>query len=230
MGSNIETKVPACVGLILDGNRRWAKGRGLPTVEGHRIGAETFENAVGWLSARGVQHVVAYVFSTENWKRSEEEVGYMMGLLRKVVSTRIQDLIKKNVRVKVVGDRSRFDAQLQKLFKQAEETSENNTGITAWLCLSYGGRAELVHAAQALAASGEEYTEESFAKHLWTAGMPDPDILIRTGGQQRLSNFLPWQSTYSELFFINDYWPAFSEQHLDAVLAEFAARQRNFGK
>ena len=154
----------------------------------------------------------------------------MMGLLRKVVSTRIQDLIKKNVRVKVVGDRSRFDAQLQKLFKQAEETSENNTGITAWLCLSYGGRAELVHAAQALAASGEEYTEESFAKHLWTAGMPDPDILIRTGGQQRLSNFLPWQSTYSELFFINDYWPAFSEQHLDAVLAEFAARQRNFGK
>lgn len=221
---------PECVGIILDGNRRWAKERGLPTLEGHRKGAETFTDTVRWLKVRGVQHVVAYVFSTENWKRTEEEVGYMMGLLRENLKTRITELTKENVRVKIAGDRSHFDTDLQELLRQTEEVSKDNTGITAWLCLSYGGRAELVHAAKELAASGKEVTEESFNAHLWTAGMPDPDIIIRTGGQQRLSNFLPWQGTYSELFFVNEYWPAFSEQLLDTVLAEFAARKRNFGK
>jgi undecaprenyl diphosphate synthase len=222
--------MPNCVGLILDGNRRWAKERGLPTLEGHREGAKTFENAVRWISARGIPHVVAYVFSTENWKRTEEEVGYMIGLLKESIKTRINELIKENVRVKIVGDRSQFDAELQEMLNNVERTSEGNTGITTWLCLSYGGRAEIVQAARAIAASHEEITEKSFSQYLWTAGMPDPDIIVRTGGQRRLSNFLTWQSTYSEFFFLNEYWPAFSEASLDAVLNEFTSRKRNFGK
>jgi undecaprenyl diphosphate synthase len=222
--------IPACVGLILDGNRRWAKAQGLPTLEGHRKGADTFVNAVRWLKERGVAHVVAYVFSTENWKRTQEEVGYMMGLLRENLKLRISELSKENVRVHVVGDRSRFDADIQELLRETEATSKDNTGINAWLCLSYGGRAELVTAARAAAASGREITEENFGDYLWTAGMPDPDLIIRTGGQERLSNFLPWQSIYSELFFLPEMWPAFSEAHLDTVLKEFAERKRNFGK
>jgi undecaprenyl diphosphate synthase len=222
--------IPTCVGLILDGNRRWAKERGMPTLEGHRKGAETFTEAVRWLKARGVQHVVAYVFSTENWKRTEEEVGYMMGLLRENLKSRITELTKENVRVKVAGDRSYFDADIQELLQKTEEISKDNTGITAWLCLSYGGRAEIVHAAQAIKDAGEEITEETFAKYLWTAGMPDPDIIIRTGGQRRMSNFLTWQGNYSEFFFVDEYWPSFSEAILDSVLAEFVARKRNFGK
>lgn len=221
---------PQCIGVILDGNRRWAKERGLPTVEGHRAGAKTFENTIHWLDSRGVRHVVAYVFSTENWKRTEEEVGYMIGLLKETIRTRIHELIKENVRVRIAGDRSMFDEELQQMFIDVEQKSAHNTGITAWLCLSYGGRAEIVHAARAAAASGEEITEESFARHLWTAEMPDPDIIVRTGGQRRLSNFLAWKSTYSELFFLNEYWPAFSEESLDGVLKEFADRKRNFGK
>jgi undecaprenyl diphosphate synthase len=224
------TTIPTCVGIILDGNRRWAKERGLPTLEGHKKGAETFAETVRWLKARGIQQVVVYALSTENLKRTQDEVGYLMNLIREAAKTQLKDLAKEGVCVRVAGDRSRLPSDIQELIVKTERESAENTLITVWLCLAYGGRAEIVAAANEAIERGEKVTEETFQNYLWTADMPDPDLIIRTGGQKRLSGFLPWQGTYSELFFVDEYWPAFTEAHLDAVLAEFAARKRNFGK
>lgn len=221
--------VPQCIGIILDGNRRWAKERGLPTVMGHREGVERLRETVRWIQSRGIKHLVVYAFSTENWNRTFEEVSYMMDLIREKFTTNLKEIVNEGVRIKVVGQKDRFAGDLQEIFSKTEQESDQKAEVTLWVCLSYGGRAELVEAARKAAQEGE-ITEETIAANLWTAGMPDPDIVIRTGGQQRLSNFLPWQSTYSELFFLKEYWPAFSEQSLDSVLAEFNERKRNFGK
>lgn len=222
--------VPQCIGIILDGNRRWAKERGLPTLVGHQEGRETLKKAVRWMSDRSIKHVVVFLFSTENWNRDQEEVDYLMALFMAMVKKDTEELKKEGARIRIIGERSRFSADMQQAMDAAEKETAENTAITLWACLSYGGRAEIVDAAQKLAKSGEEITEASLRSHFWSADMPDPDIIIRTGGDKRISNFLLWQAAYAELFFIEPYWPDFSEALLDQVLEEYAGRQRRHGK
>ena len=226
-----ETSRATCVGIILDGNRRWAKARGLSKLEGHRVGLlETLRNTVRFVRARGVKHLVVYMFSTENWNRDKDEVAYLMDLFRESIQKEMKELGEEGVRVRFAGQRDRFSEDLQLAMDATEKETAHNDAIALWCCLSYGGRAEIAAAARAAAGAREEITEESLARHLWTAGMPDPDIIIRTGGEQRLSGFLPWQSVYSELFFIDAFWPDFDEKTFDAILAEFATRERRRGK
>ena len=190
----------SCVGIIMDGNRRWAKAKGLSKLEGHRVGLlETLRNAVRFVRARNIKHLVVYMFSTENWNREPAEVSYLMDLFRESVQKEMKELGTEGVRIRFAGQRERFSASLQQAMNDTEEETLQNDAITLWCCLSYGGRAEIVAASRA-AAEGGEITEDSLARHLWTADMPDPDIIIRTGGEKRLSGFLTWQSVYSELF------------------------------
>jgi undecaprenyl diphosphate synthase len=225
-----EGRTPLCVGIILDGNRRWAKEHGLPKLEGHRVGLlETLRNTVRFVQARGIKHLAVYMFSTENWNREPMEVSYLMDLFRESIRSQMKELSDEHVRIRFVGQRERFSEDLQTAMHEVEQETAHNDGITLWCCLSYGGRAEIVAAAQAVAATGEELTEESLAEHLWTAEMPDPDIVIRTSGEKRLSGFLTWRSVYSELFFTETKWPDFSEEEFDAILVEFAERERRHG-
>ena len=226
-----ETSLPQpiqCIGIILDGNRRWAKERNLPTLEGHLAGFENIKSTARNVRDRGIPHLVVYAFSTENWKRSEEEVSYLMGMIRSAVLEGSDELIAENIRLRFVGDLSMLDSDIQKALSDAEKKSADKTALTLWVCLSYGGRAEIVRAAERASKEGE-VTTETLSRYLWSAGMPDPDIIIRTGGQKRLSNFLLWQAAYSELFFLTCMWPDFGENDLDGVLSEYAVRKRNFG-
>jgi undecaprenyl diphosphate synthase len=222
--------IPECVGIILDGNRRWAKEHDLPTFEGHRRGFDRLIDCVRWVRGRGIPHLVVYAFSTENWSRMEKEVSYLMDLFRESVEKTLTEMAKDNVRIRFIGKLAMLPNDLQEAITRLEESSANNTAITLWICMSYGSRAEIVSAAASLTKSGDEATEENFAQHLWSAGMPDPDIIIRPGGEKRLSNFLLWQAAYSELFFIDALWPDFSEKILDDVLKEYAERERRHGR
>jgi undecaprenyl diphosphate synthase len=222
-----EQKPVQCIGIILDGNRRWAKERGLPQLEGHRRGFENLKSAARWVRDRDIPHLAVYAFSTENWKRSEEEVSYLMDIFRSAIRDAQEELGKEGVRVRFLGERERFAADIQEGMREAEERTSDNGRMTLWICLSYGGRSEIVAAAKA---AGGELTEESLRAHMWSAEMPDPDIIIRTSGEHRLSNFLLWQAAYSELFFIKPHWPDFSEELLDEVLAEYSERERRHGK
>lgn len=220
-----------CIGIILDGNRRWAKAKGLPTLEGHRVGMRgTLKSTIRAVRNRGIPHMAAFMLSTENWNRSAEEVSYLMDLFREGIKNEFRELGDEGVRFRFVGQRQRFSKGIQQMMSEVESETAHNTALTFWACLSYGGRAEIVEAAQALQASGEAVTEESFEKHLWSAGMPDPDIIIRTSGEKRLSGFLTWKGVYSELFFIDTHWPDFDEATLDSILAEYAERERRMGK
>jgi undecaprenyl diphosphate synthase len=221
-------KVPQCVGIILDGNRRWAKQKGLSQLQGHTAGMDNLERIVRALSAYGTKHVVVYAFSTENWKRSEEEVSHLMGLVLEFAEKHLKKLIEEKVRVRFAGQRGKLAPDVRAAVERIEAESRGGA-CTLWVCLSYGGRAEIVEAARAMQQGGEEITEESFAERLWTAGMPDPDLIIRTGGEKRLSNFLAWQSAYSELFFTDTFWPDFSESELQRILDEYAERERRMG-
>lgn len=224
------TSVPTAVGIILDGNRRWAASRGLPKLEGHRKGLETLREAVRFIRARGVSHLAVFLFSTENWERDPEEVQYLMGMAQEVFEKEMEEIGKEGVRIRIVGQRERFSEELQRAFAEAEEKTKSHTDFTLWCCLSYGGRAEIAEAARAAARAGVEVTEGTIGKYLWSADMPDLDILIRTGGEQRLSGFLTWKSIYAELFFIETYWPDFNEASFDRILEEYAARERRFGR
>ncbi len=224
-----EQTSPACIGIILDGNRRWAKAKGIAALEGHTEGLNNLERAVGWVRDAGVEHLVVYAFSTENWSRPQQEVSHLMGLILQVAREQIHRLIEQKVRVQFIGQRERLSADVRAAVEQIEGDSKDGN-FTLWVCLSYGGRAEIVEAARRLQQSGEEITEESFAKNLWSAGMPDPDIIIRTGAAERLSNFLLWQSAYSELFFTDTLWPDFSEAELKRILIEYGTRERRRGK
>ena len=224
-----DRKIPECIAIILDGNRRWAKKKNLPSLEGHRQGVERLREAACWVRDRGIEHLAVYAFSTENWNRSKKEVSYLMKLFRIMAEELFAKLAEKNIRIRFAGERGRFDAKMQSIMLRAEEMSMKNKALTLWVCLSYGGRSEIVAAANAAAAEGS-VTEETLAAHLWTAGMPDPDIIIRTGGDKRLSGFLTWQSIYSELFFVDEYWPDFSETILDSILNKYKERDRRMGK
>lgn len=223
-----ETK-PNCIGIILDGNRRWAKNNNLPSLEGHRQGVERMRDVSRWVRDRDIKHLAVYAFSTENWSRGQEEVNYLLKLLRTAIDTFFSELAKEDIRIKFVGERNRFDEDTREAMSNVEEKSSENEKLTLWVCLSYGGRAEIVKAVNSLSNEGE-VTEEVLSQNLWTQGMPDPDIIIRTGGEKRLSGFLTWQSVYSELFFIDEYWPDFSEKILDRVLSEFSERTRRMGR
>lgn len=219
-----------CVGIILDGNRRWAKAKGLAKIEGHRAAIETVKKSVRFVRDSGIKHLVIYAFSTENWNRDKDEVTYLMELFRGAMQKEMSELGKENVRVRFVGQRERFSDDLQKSMERIEKETENNDAITLWTCLSYGGRAEIVAAANAAAAKGDLITEDLLSQNLWTRDMPEPDIIIRTGGEKRLSNFLLWQSAYSELFFTDTLCPDFNKEEFDSILAEFATRERRRGK
>jgi undecaprenyl diphosphate synthase len=228
------------VGIILDGNRRWAKAKGVPSLEGHRAGFEALKklatHAPHLQKKYGLEYVTLYAFSTENWNRATEEVGYLMALFEEALSFVLEEGIRngeKNpahaVRLKVIGQRERFSEKIQNLITEAEERTKNFNGITAVLALSYGGRAEILHAVEKMQQGNVSATEENFTNTLWTAGILDPDIIIRTGGEQRLSNFLPWQSVYAELFFPEVLWPDFTVAHLEKIFEEYYARERRHG-
>jgi undecaprenyl diphosphate synthase len=223
---------PTCVGIIMDGNRRWARERSLPTLEGHRRGYEKLKNVSDWCRDRGIEHLVVYAFSTENWNRSEEEVAYLMDLFRNMVKG-FEDIMKKGGRIHFCGQRERFDQDLQESMKTLEERSKEGK-YHIYICLSYGGRAEILHAIKKAA---QEKTPQEIAdmdekgvyEFLWTGNMPDPDIIIRTGGERRLSGFLAWQSVYSELFFTDTHWPAFTEAEFDDIIRSYGTRERRRG-
>ena len=230
---NINNKnIPKHLGIILDGNRRWARVRNLPTLEGHRQGFENIKNIAPYAFDLGTEVLSVYAFSTENWNRSKEEVSYLMELFKMVATKELKFLTEKNIKLHISGDISAFDDELQnKLKKVLSETAQNKKGIFN-ICLNYGGRKEIIRAVKNIIKSGlkpEEVSEELIAKNLYTANLPDPDLIIRTSGEQRLSGFLTWQSVYSELYFTEKNWPDFSSSDLDEILAVYAQRQRRFG-
>lgn len=227
--------MPECIGIIMDGNRRWAKKNNLPKLEGHRRGYLKFKDTVIWAKDAGVKNLIVYALSTENWNRSKEEISYFLDLFRIIVIEELDTLKKDNTRIIFAGDLSRFPKDIQDMMKQAEEETKNNTEYTLVLAASYGGRAEILHAVNQLLLNETKrgvrsITEEEFKKYLWTSGIPDPDLIIRTGGAKRLSNFLPWQSIYSELFFSDTFWPDFSKEEFTSILEDFSTRQRRMGK
>lgn len=223
-------KIPDCVGIIMDGNRRWAKEKGLPQLEGHRLGYEKLKEAVKWAREAGVKNVIVYAFSTENWNRSGDEVSYLMDLFRLMLKKDLKKFKQEKARLRIIGERRRFAPDIQKLMNVAEEETAENDEVTLGICLSYGGRSEILQAANRAIDAGKQIDEKTFSQYLWTSGMPDPDIIIRTSGEHRLSGFLPWQSVYSELFFTKTYWPAFSKKEFLDILEEFSNRNRRNGK
>lgn len=229
MSEHFNTPVPQCLGFIMDGNRRWATEQGLDTLAGHQAGRETFATIVRLIRDAGIPHAVFYAFSTENWQRTEREVSYLMELFKEWLVRMDEQVNEDRVRVRIVGRRSDFDAPMQACMEKLEARSAKYTQTTIWTALSYGGRAELVDATNRAIAVGQQVTEESLARLLWTQGMPDPDMIIRTGGEQRLSNFLPWQAVYSELYFIEKYWPALTEVDFQDILDEYGRRTRRRG-
>lgn len=228
----MNTSIPACVGIIMDGNRRYAKARGIPQFEGHRIGLAKVKELVSWAKDAGVREVVLYGFSTENWNRAPEEVSYLMDLFEETFGGMdVDEIMGYGFRIKFIGQRARFSKRLQKSMENAEMRTRAGTEGTLFVALSYGGRAEILDAVQSLIAKGTPVVDENTLRtHMWSRDMKDPDIIIRTGGDKRLSNFLPWQSVYSELFFTDTYWPAFEKAEFDSILAEFGKRERRHGK
>ena len=226
---NEEKVLPSCVGFIMDGNRRFAKEQGQNTVEGHLAGKEKFLDVIDWLVEKKIPHGVFYAFSTENWKRKKEEVEYLMDLFRGLLQQIKNESEKRKVNIKIIGRRDDLPKDIQNSIKELEaETSQYET--TIWIAMSYGGRLEILTAVNKVIELGEKVDEEEFSKLLWTAGMADPDIIIRTSGEQRLSNFLPWQAVYSEFFFTKTYWPAFTKTEFERILSEYATRERRVGR
>ena len=233
MAKKLNTKVRT-LGIIMDGNRRWARERGLPALEGHRQGAEKLREVLNWSRAAGIQTVIAYAFSTENWRRKKTEISFLFKLFRRFLKTEIDSLVADKIIFRCVGERNSLPDDIQSDIAAAEARTKNLGPQTLVLLVSYGGRAEIVAAAKAFARRHADKLdvvgESEFEQCLWTAGLSDPDLIIRTGGAARLSNFLPWQSVYSELFFTATYWPALSHQEFTAILAEAANRDRRFGR
>ncbi len=224
------------VGIIMDGNGRWAKKRGLPRPVGHKNGSVATHNVIETAINFGLSHLTLYVFSAENWKRPETEVKLLMKLLIEMVRKEIANLQEMNVKVVLLGDLSQLPEEPRKVIVKAADDTSNNTGLVLQLALSYGGRSEIVNAAKKFAKkckdteSIESLTEDSFSKLLYTNDAPDPELIIRTGGEQRLSNFLLWQSAYSELYFCDTLWPDFGEDDFKLAIDEFESRERRFGK
>jgi undecaprenyl diphosphate synthase len=223
------SSVPAHVGIILDGNRRWAKQQGLPTLEGHRRGAETFKEVALHAFEKGVGTVSAYVFSTENWQRTEEEVGYLMQLVIKAVDQYLDEFHERGIKVVILGRREGLRKKVLESITYTEEKTASNTNGTLALCFNYGGQEEIADAAKQLAASGTDITPKNVSSALYKPEIPNLDFIIRTSGEKRLSGFMLWRSPYAELYFTSTLWPAFTAADLDVALADYASRDRRFG-
>ena len=225
-------EVAQSVAIILDGNGRWAKKRRLPTAAGHRAGARTVRRVVEAAIDVGIHDLAVFAFSTENWSRSEEEVDALMEIFAETIERELPDLAEQGVRVRFIGRRDRAPEDLRRRMDNMEDRTELNTRLNLWVAFDYGGRAELVQAARRIVESGvepEEIDENVFAAHLYAPELPDPDLLIRTSGEVRISNFLLWQLAYTELVFVDKLWPDFDERDLRAALQEYASRRRRFG-
>lgn len=225
--------LPTHLGLILDGNRRWARDQGLPTLEGHKKGYENLKTISRAAFEKGVKYVSAYIFSTENWNRTKDEVSYLMNLVLWIAEKDIKQLIKENVRVVVLGIEDRVPPRALKALRRAEADSADNTGGTLALCFNYGGQQEIVDATKKLIESGissSDVSVESFQEQLYHPEVPPVDFMIRSSGEMRLSNFMLWRMAYAELYFADKHWPAFDVEDLDEALAEYESRHRRFGK
>jgi undecaprenyl diphosphate synthase len=229
-------RIPGHIGVIMDGNGRWAKARGKPRTEGHVEGVKALRRIVELCIRYGVAHLTVFSFSSENWSRPKDEVSFIFGLLRRFVASDLERLVKNNVQVRIIGSRQGLDASLVRLIDDVEDKTRANTGLKLLVAFNYGGKAEITDAVRAIArrvAAGEldpkAITEETVAGELYTAGVPDPDIIIRTSGEQRVSNFLLWQSAYSEFAFVERNWPDFDESTFLGVLENYSARERRYG-
>lgn len=228
------TRLPRHVAIILDGNGRWAKARGLPRTAGHGAGAEAFRRIGNYCKDIGIEYLTVYAFSTENWKRPPEEVRTIMAIFEKYMMEALSIMERDRFKMRFFGDISALSPRLQELMAAAEEKSTHYEGCQMNMCINYGGRDEIIRAVRRYAqefkdGTAAELTEETFGSYLYSAGIPDPDLIIRTSGEERLSNFLPWQGAYSELYFTDVLWPDFTERDMDAALAEFQRRDRRFG-
>ena len=224
--------VPQHIGLILDGNRRWAKSQGLPTLEGHRRGYENLKTIARESFNLGVKYVSAYIFSTENWSRTKEEVDYLMNLAMKMATKDAKELIKENIKIIVLGIEDRVDPKLIKAWRDAEEDSKNNTGGTLALCFNYGGQIEITDAVKRIVQSGietKDVTPELIESNLYHPELPPIDLMVRTSGEQRISNFMLWRMAYAEMYFADVHWPAFNVKELSKALNEYSSRNRRFG-
>lgn len=234
--SQISTNTPQHVAIVMDGNGRWALRRGLPTIAGHKAGAETLKKICQAASEMGISYLTVYAFSTENWHRPKSWVAELMDLLKYYLKFELKELIKKNIRLHVIGDRKKISNDLNQLIDEAAEKTKNNDGINLIIALSYGGRSEITHAIRAITKkindkelSPETIDEELISKHLYTTKFPDPDLLIRTSGEMRISNFLLWQIAYTELYFTHKLWPDFEVEDLKKAIADYQNRERRYG-
>lgn len=231
-----KANIPNHVAIIMDGNRRWAKEKGIDYRLGHKEGAKTLEKTVRYAKKVGIKYITVYAFSTENWKRSEEEVGALMLLLKNYLDDYGKRADTENIKVKVLGDITALSSGLQKSIRKCEERTKDNDGITFCIGINYGGRDELIHAIKNIAndvkngnINVDDIDENIVSSNLYTAGIPDPDLVIRTSGELRMSNFLPWQIVYSEFLFLDKYWPDFSEEDIDNAILVYQKRNRKFG-
>lgn len=223
------SRLPRHIAIIMDGNGRWAKKRGLPRTAGHKVGAETFRDIATYCRELGVEYLTVYAFSTENWKRPKDEVDTIMELLEQYLQEAIDTMERDHIRLKILGDTAALSPKLQQMVAQTNAISTHYQGFQANICLNYGGRSEILRAARLCAEAGEEWTEENFGKYLWSAGIPDPELIIRPSGELRLSNFLLWQCAYSEFYFCDTLWPDFDRAALDRAIIDYQGRDRRFG-
>ncbi len=234
--SEAAAQPPAHVAIIMDGNGRWARARGLPRTVGHHRGVEAVRRTVEAAAELGIGHLTLFGFSSENWGRPEEEVSELMGLLRKYLRSEVADLHRNGVRLRVIGDRDRLKSDIVDLIANAEQVTRDNTRLHLTVALSYGARQEITAAARRLAEAVrdgaltlDQLDESALAERLSTDGMPDPDLVIRTSGEKRISNFLLWQAAYAELVFIDTLWPDFTRDHLEMAIGEYQRRERRYG-
>jgi len=235
--SESKTKnLPVHIAIIMDGNGRWAKQRGLPRFAGHKVGIDNFKKIVKFANEIGIKYLTLFAFSTENWKRPKREVGMLMGALERFLDKELAELNKNNIRLKVIGRDDPIPKNIIEKLRNTQKLTQKNTGLTLNLALNYGGRTEIVDAAKKMAKSIlagekgiEQINEDTFSEFLYTFDIPDPDLLIRTSGEMRISNFLLWQLSYSELYFTKKFWPDFHKEDLLEAIKDFQSRQRRFG-
>ncbi len=218
------------VAIIMDGNGRWAKRRGLPRIEGHRVGARKVEKVVEWASDLGVDYLTLYAFSTENWRRPESEIRFLFRLFVDFMRSKVEKMKREGVRIRIMGRKEELPREVVDVWDWIEKETKDGKKITTIIALNYGGRAEIVDAVNSILKEGlESVDEETFRRYLYLPDVPDPDLVIRTSGEMRISNFLLWQIAYSELYFLKKYWPDFEKEDLEKALEDFSKRERRFG-